>query len=117
MFDPLWQAYYTRAIKNPNKHLQRKPLVSSAGQPLDGFPASENFSQLIADRNRFERLSRGRKFWKAERKPGDEDNRSQFRKGISGDWKNHFKNSHRDCFKELAGESLIKFGYEQDMSW
>lgn len=82
-----------------------------------GFPAKEDFGRIIADKHRFGRLAKGKRIWKSERKQGDEDIQSRFRKGISGDWKNHFKNSHKGRFKELAGEDLIAFGYEKDLSW
>lgn len=40
-----------------------------------------------------------------------------YRKGAIGDWKNYFTDHHKHVFKELAGNLLIKLGYEQDMSW
>jgi hypothetical protein len=40
-----------------------------------------------------------------------------FRKGQIGDWQNHFTETHRCAFKEVAGETLIKLGYENDMNW
>jgi len=39
------------------------------------------------------------------------------RKGIVGDWKNHFTEEHKDYFKEIAGDLLIELGYEKDYSW
>jgi hypothetical protein len=58
----------------------------------------------------FEKLSRGR-----ER--GVEDPTSFYRKGIAGDWKNHFTEEDRRVFKEEAGELLIRLGYEKDLDW
>lgn len=40
-----------------------------------------------------------------------------FRKGQAGDWRNHFTEAHRHAFKEVAGDMLIKLGYERDMEW
>jgi sulfotransferase 6B1 len=40
-----------------------------------------------------------------------------FRKGIAGDWRNHFTEDHRRAFKEVAGDILIRLGYEKDMAW
>ena len=40
-----------------------------------------------------------------------------FRKGQSGDWRNHFTDAHRRAFKEIAGETLIRLGYEKDTDW
>jgi hypothetical protein len=58
----------------------------------------------------FEKLSRGR-----ER--GQEDPSSFYRKGVAGDWKNHFSKEDRRVFKEEAGELLIRLGYEDDLDW
>ena len=51
------------------------------------------------------------------RKPGQEDIRSHLRKGIAGDWKNHFTNGIKEEFKTRYGKLLIKTGYEKDLSW
>lgn len=39
------------------------------------------------------------------------------RKGIVGDWRNHFTQDHKDYFKEVAGQVLIDLGYETDLNW
>ena len=39
------------------------------------------------------------------------------RKGVAGDWKNHFSEKHKAIFKGNAGEWLIKLGYETDLEW
>ncbi len=51
------------------------------------------------------------------RKPGEEDKGRYLRKGISGDWRNHFSPAVSEMFCELAGAELIKLGYEADDSW
>lgn len=40
-----------------------------------------------------------------------------FRKGQIGDWQNYFNDEHKRVFKDLAGEALIKFGYETSNNW
>lgn len=40
-----------------------------------------------------------------------------FRKGSIGDWKEEFNEEHKNAFKEIAGELLIKLGYETDYNW
>jgi sulfotransferase 6B1 len=40
-----------------------------------------------------------------------------FRKGKLGDWQNHFTEAHKHAFKEVAGDLLIRLGYEEDASW
>lgn len=42
---------------------------------------------------------------------------STFRKGLIGDWKNHFTPEHVDAFKQEAGDWLVKMGYEEDDHW
>jgi hypothetical protein len=40
-----------------------------------------------------------------------------FRRGKAGDWQNHFTEAHKHAFKEVAGDLLIRLGYEEDASW
>jgi hypothetical protein len=53
----------------------------------------------------------------AGRDRGEEDITSFLRKGIEGDWKNHFSETHKQRFKEIAGDLLIELGYEKDYRW
>jgi len=58
----------------------------------------------IMDRTSFNKLKKGK---------GDDF----FRKGISGDWKNYFSTYDIKLFKILAGELLMKLGYEKSRDW
>jgi hypothetical protein len=69
----------------------------------------ERFRQVIAA-NRFEARTGGRK-------PGAEDLTSHERKGVAGDWKNHFTDRVAKAFKERYGELLVATGYERDDRW
>ena len=51
------------------------------------------------------------------RERGQEDKRRFDRKGVSGDWRNHFAEDDKRMFKDLAGDILIQLGYEKDNSW
>lgn len=51
------------------------------------------------------------------RKPGEENAYNFVRKGIVGDWKNHFTKEAREVFDHYAGQALIDLGYESDRSW
>ncbi len=51
------------------------------------------------------------------RKPGQENAGHFYRKGVIGDWRNHFNEENVAIFKEIAGETLIAAGYEQDNDW
>ncbi len=51
------------------------------------------------------------------RNPGEEDKGSFIRKGVVGDWVNHFTKESAEVFDRLAGDALIELGYESDNSW
>jgi hypothetical protein len=53
----------------------------------------------------FERVS--------NRRQGEEDSDSFFRKGVAGDWRDVFTERDRELYKELAGDRLIELGYEK----
>jgi hypothetical protein len=40
-----------------------------------------------------------------------------FRSGKTGEWKKHFTPEHKRIFKDVAGELLIRLGYENDNDW
>ena len=58
----------------------------------------------IVHANRFEAHAKGRS-------PGEEKNTDHYRKGVSGDWVNHFKEVHVSCFNEKYNHVLLKLGY------
>ena len=43
--------------------------------------------------------------------------RATARKGIVGDWRNHFSPAHVALFKARCGERLIAWGYERSLQW
>jgi len=40
-----------------------------------------------------------------------------FRSGKTGEWKKHFTEEHKKIFKNVAGDLLIRLGYEKDDNW
>ena len=40
-----------------------------------------------------------------------------FRSGKTGEWKNYFTQEHKKIFKDIAGDLLIRLGYEEDRNW
>lgn len=40
-----------------------------------------------------------------------------FRSGKTGEWKKHFTEEHKRIFKSVAGDLLIKLGYEKSDNW
>ncbi|MBW2107278.1 MAG: sulfotransferase domain-containing protein [Deltaproteobacteria bacterium] len=70
-----------------------------------GVNASETFVELCRLAGGFERVSGGRH-------RGQEDGRSFFRKGITGDWRNHFDESCSNAFAKHGEGLLRQLGYE-----
>ncbi|HXW52085.1 MAG TPA: sulfotransferase domain-containing protein [Candidatus Acidoferrales bacterium] len=66
--------------------------------------------EAILAKYSFERLSGGRT-------PGQEDATSHYRRGVPGDWRNHFTNAHVAYFKSLYNPLLLKLGYEERGDW
>ena len=99
---------YEDLIENGNSEFKRvlEYLNISFSEPL---------VKSIVNRNRFDRLSR--KPWQAIRKSGKQNQRSHFRKGIVGDWKNHFSEEHISRYKKIAGDVLIEWKYEENCEW
>lgn len=40
-----------------------------------------------------------------------------FRSGKTGEWEKHFTQEHKKIFKDVAGDLLIRLGYEKDNNW
>ncbi|MFG0283439.1 MAG: sulfotransferase domain-containing protein [Phycisphaerales bacterium JB039] len=74
-----------------------------------GFDLPDSQRREIVNRYSFESQS--------GRKRGDEDVAAHHRKGIAGDWKNHFTPLVKSEFKSKFGEILKLTGYEADDCW
>jgi len=40
-----------------------------------------------------------------------------FRSGKTGEWKKYFTEEHRKIFKDVAGDLLVRLGYESNNDW
>lgn len=60
--------------------------------------------------SRFENVTGGRQL-------GQENVNVHERRGLPGDWRNHFSPKIREDFKQLFGTLLMKAGYEASNSW
>src|SRR5512140_42893 len=52
--------------------------------------------------------------WQSRR---NEDIASFLAKGQAGNWRALFTSADKDVFKQVAGEALVKWGYERDLGW
>ncbi|MFW6116194.1 MAG: sulfotransferase domain-containing protein [bacterium] len=53
----------------------------------------------------------------ADRKRGEEDRHSHYRKGVAGDWRNYFTDPIAARFKSVTGDLVVHLGYEKDVDW
>jgi lipopolysaccharide transport system ATP-binding protein len=74
------------------------------------LPVRRRRLRTAIEGNRFERRTGGRK-------RGEEDVTAHERKGIAGDWRNHFSEALKNDFKERWGDLLVATGYERDLDW
>lgn len=84
--------------------ITRRPL----GKKLTHVTA-ERLLGIIYEKN-FRKKSGGRL-------AGEENVKNHYRKGVPGDWKNHFTPKHIEAFKENYNDLLIKLGYESTGNW
>ena len=94
---------YEDLLENEVEILQQT-LINQCGLPI----APKDLEEKIL-RVRFKQIT--------GRERGKEDVRNHFRKGIAGDWKNHFTPRIKERFKDLYGEKLIRAGYEKNNDW
>ena len=76
---------------------------------LLGHEPDPALAELAARRHEFGRAS--------GREAGREDRTSFLRKGVAGDWVNHFSRETAEVFDTHAGEALVRYGYAEDRSW
>lgn len=70
---------------------------------------SDDELQEVLSRNQFQKIS--------GRHKGTENVHHHYRKGVAGDWKNHFTEEHKKLFKTLSRNLLQELGYEKDYNW
>jgi hypothetical protein len=91
-----------------NKAHRRHPKVVHFGFVQEGVPGDELLRLVY--KHRFAKRSGGRA-------RGQEDARNPFRKGVHGDWMNHFESQHRAAFGDRYGDLVERLGYESSPDW
>ena len=91
-----------------NRILEKTEVLKGIALYKDKVPML-NFLGIV-HRNRFEAKSLGRV-------PGVVDKNSHYRKGVAGDWRNHFTDKIKREFRERHGDLLIKLQYEESTDW
>lgn len=74
-----------------------------------GWPVPDDVLQAVVERLSFKNRS--------GRSPGETDIFSHYRRGIEGDWRNHFSREHGRLWESLYPGFLTKIGYESSDDW
>lgn len=83
--------------------------LARAIEIVTGEPVEQWRVDSAVDRNSMERQT--------GRKAGQENRGHFIRKGVVGDWRNHFTREAAEVFNHYAGEALVMLGYEDDIHW
>ncbi len=109
-YTPQWILHVrTWLLQNPAAVVRYEDLHVITGETLSslfarlGVDVSPPVIEKALDIFNFTRLS--------NRKAGEEDIKSFFRKGVVGDWKNYFSDSDSEYFQVIAGDILGMLGY------
>lgn len=115
--------FVVQTLRNWRKHVEDyhgfadeiiryEDLIDDCFGALKSLISPEDTEKLrnVVERNSFEAIT--------GRKPGKEQKDAFARKGIIGDWRNHFDQpKYRAIIKDIVGKDLIRFGYQTDMTW
>jgi hypothetical protein len=87
-----------------NRFSQRHPMLKPLRSQID--VTGSMLLGRVYDM-RFEKKAGGRQL-------GEADANSHYRKGVAGDWINHFTEEHIAAFNEAFGDVLVRTGYESE---
>ncbi len=111
-----WPAHVADWIDRPGVLVLRyEDLLEDAAREMGrvaehlGLDVSGDDLAALAARHSFEATS--------GRRPGQEDRVAHQRKGIAGDWRNHFTHAAAEAFLNYGGSALVALGYEAGDGW
>lgn len=104
-----WHDQNATFTKYENLRLDTAVELRRVIKAVSKIDIGQNLATEISERFSFQN--------QAGRKPGEERINNFMRKGIIGDWKNHFTQESKILFNQYAGKQLIMLGYETDENW
>ena len=108
--------FATRMQMKMNRLNHRGRRLMPAGMPLFPVPRKRmattppSMIAEITEALSFKKLAGGRK-------KGQENTQSHYRKGVHGDWRNHFNEAHLAYFRANYNDLVVKLGYEAHLDW
>lgn len=104
-----WQQHRYATVRYEDMLVEPVPELARALAEVFGKPPDIERLEQAVKKNSFEE--------KSKRARGEESAGSFMRKGVSGDWRNHFTPEAARVFDDYAGDLLIELGYEPDHRW
>jgi hypothetical protein len=104
-----WSRHDYNTIRYEELSRDPEEALARALKRLTGADPDMVRVRQAVEENRFAKVS--------SRKLGVENKTDHFRKGVVGDWRNHFTAADARAFDAYAGEELVLAGYEKDRSW
>jgi hypothetical protein len=95
---------YEDLLQEPDKNLQ-KAWISLGVDPF--LPDLDGQIMIEMDQNPDAE-------WQRQK---ESDIAANLRKGMAGSWREIFTDGDKEIFKEIAGDTLIVAGYEEDLDW
>lgn len=102
--------HHTVKIVRYEDLLTNTELVLEECLAFFGGSVGENKIDSCLKSGSFKTMSQGRE-------KGQAMQNAHIRKGIAGDWKNYFTKEDAQLFQSIAGEALVKYGYEKKDDW
>ena len=100
--------HFEDMLSDPEAQLVR--ILNFTERPVN----REHVRRVVAE-NSFEELTRRRDG--KTRESGQGDNSKFLRRGVAGDWRNHFNARSCELIWKHAGSALERLGYESDSTW
>ena len=104
-----WHAAGEKLIRYEDLLVRNAEVLERLLADECGMPVERKRLREIIQANRFEKLT--------GRARGQEDVSSHERKGVAGDWRNHFTDRIKRVFKDRFGSLLVATGYETGFDW
>jgi len=125
LYPCLWHEHVESWLRRPNQCdvllIRYEDLLRQTEIDLEkmakfaGLPCDAKRVCWAATNSRFDSMRKIEK--KKGRAFGPTQDFEFVRKGIHGDWLNHFDDAHKEVFKSHANQTLLCFGYTESEDW